>query len=96
MSQDLLCLGLDFLARTSMSCGSSWSESYELRVKSQKVSLSQVNNHDSAERSVTQIWWWGSKRNKVRQPADVDADVDSCTKTKMKDPNSEEGDAEEY
>ena len=60
--------------------------------------MSQVKKHDSAERSVTQVWhpMQGSKRNQVRQPADIDMDVDSCRKTQTKDPNSKDGDTEEY
>ena len=38
----------------------------------------------------------GLKRNQVRQPADIDMDVDSHRKTKMKDPNYKEGDTEKY
>ena len=41
-----------------------------------------------------------SKRNHVRQPADLDVDVDedmdSCRKTDMKDPSYEEGNTEKY
>ena len=37
-----------------------------------------------------------SKRNKVRQLAEVDKDVDTHRKNKTKDPNSEEGDTEKY
>ena len=38
LGQAFLCLGLNFQARTHTSCSSLWSESYELSVKSQKVS----------------------------------------------------------
>ena len=60
--------------------------------------MSGVEKHDSAERNVTQFWYsmWGSKRNQVRQLADIDGDVDRYRKTKRKDPNSEEGDTGEY
>ena len=37
-----------------------------------------------------------SKRNQVRQPADIDPDVDSHRKTEMKDPSTEEGDIVRY
>ena len=33
---------------------------------------------------------WDSGRNKVRQQADIDADLNNCGKTKMNDPNSKE------
>ena len=36
------------------------------------------------------------KRNQARQPADVDADVDSCSKTMTKYANSKEGDTQKY
>ena len=63
----------------------------ESRVKSQKVR-----------------WFWRKcdtilapnegliEGNQARQPAEDDADVDSHRKTETKDPNSEEGDTEEY
>ena len=38
----------------------------------------------------------GLERNQVRQPADIDADVDSHRETEMKDLNSNEGDTEEW
>ena len=38
----------------------------------------------------------GLERNQVRQPADIDMDVDSHRKTEMRDPNSEQGDTEKY
>ena len=48
--------------------------------------------------SITQLWYpmWGLTRNQARQPADVDADIDSCRKTETKDPSSEERDTEKY
>ena len=39
---------------------------------------------------------WCSKRNQVRQSADIDEDLDNHRKTKMKDHNSKEGDTENY
>ena len=39
---------------------------------------------------------WDSKRNQVRQAADADVNVDRHRETEMKDPNSKEGDTEEY
>ena len=58
--------------------------------------MSWVEKPDRAGRSVTQVWcaMHGSKRNQERQQTDIDADVDSHRKPKMKDPNSEEGDTE--
>ena len=93
LSQDFLCLGLDFQVRTHTSCGNPWSGIYEERVKSQKASHEWGKKCDSAEESMTQFWFpmRDSKRNQVRQLVEVDADVDSCRKTEMKDPNSEEG-----
>ena len=59
--------------------------------------MSWVKKHDSGS-SVTNIWhqMFGSERIQVRQPADVHMDVNGCGKTEMRDPNSEEGDTEEY
>ena len=73
-------------------------ESYESRVKYQRWVLNWIKKHECSRRSITQFWhlMWGSKRNQVRQPADIDADKDSHKRTKMKDPNSEEGDRHKY
>ena len=67
-------------------------------MKSQKQAMIQVKKHDSPEGSMTQFWHptRDSKRNQLRQPADVEMDMDSHRKIKMKDPNSEEGDTEGY
>ena len=46
------------------------------------------------ERRMTQIGH--SKRNQVREPAEVEVDVNSQRKTKTMDPNSKEGATEEY
>ena len=45
------------------------------------------------EKRITQIQcpMWDSKRNLVRQLADVEANRDSCRKTEVKDLNSKEG-----
>ena len=47
---------------------------------------------------MTQFWCLmrDLKRNQMRQPADIDADVESHRKTKMKAPSSKEGDTEKY
>ena len=39
---------------------------------------------------------WGLKRNQAKQPAEVEADMNSQSQTKMKDPGSKQGDTEEY
>ena len=39
---------------------------------------------------------WGSNKNKVRQPLEVEVNVNSQMKTETKDPNTKEGDTEDY
>ena len=60
--------------------------------------MSWVKKLHSAERSVTLFWcrMRDLKRNRARQIADIHLELDSYMNTKMKDPNSNEGDREEY